>query len=45
MAFRVKDAAKAYAVALKRGAEPAFTAAGPMELNIPAIQAIGGAYI
>ncbi|MBK8837160.1 MAG: 4-hydroxyphenylpyruvate dioxygenase [Hyphomonadaceae bacterium] len=45
MAFRVKDAARAYAEALKRGAEPAFTTAGPMELNIPAIQAIGGAYI
>ncbi len=45
MAFRVKDAANAYAEALKRGAEPAFTNVGPMELNIPAIQAIGGAYI
>ena len=45
MAFRVKDAAKAYAEALKRGAEPAFGNVGPMELNIPAIQAIGGAYI
>jgi 4-hydroxyphenylpyruvate dioxygenase len=45
MAFRVKDAAKAYAEAIKRGAEPAFTTVGPMELNIPAIQAIGGAYI
>jgi 4-hydroxyphenylpyruvate dioxygenase len=45
MAFRVKDAAKAYAEAIRRGAEPAFTTVGPMELNIPAIQAIGGAYI
>ena len=45
IAFRVKDAAKAYSEALKRGAEPAFTTVGPMELNIPAIQAIGGAYI
>jgi 4-hydroxyphenylpyruvate dioxygenase len=45
MAFRVKDAAKAYAEAIKRGAEPAFGNVGPMELNIPAIQAIGGAYI
>ena len=45
MAFRVHDAAKAYAEALKRGAEPAFTTIGPMELNIPAIKAIGGAYI
>jgi 4-hydroxyphenylpyruvate dioxygenase len=45
MAFRVKDAAKAYSEAIKRGAEPAFTTVGPMELNIPAIQAIGGAYI
>ncbi|MEP7211052.1 MAG: 4-hydroxyphenylpyruvate dioxygenase [Alphaproteobacteria bacterium] len=45
MAFRVKDAAKAYAEAIKRGAEPASGNVGPMELNIPAIQAIGGAYI
>ena len=45
MAFRVKDASKAYAEAIKRGAEPAFGTVGPMELNIPAIQAIGGAYI
>ena len=45
MAFRVKDAAKAYAEAIRRGAEPAFSHVGPMELNIPAIQAIGGAYI
>jgi 4-hydroxyphenylpyruvate dioxygenase len=45
MAFRVKDASKAYAEAIRRGAEPAFTTIGPMELNIPAIQAIGGAYI
>jgi 4-hydroxyphenylpyruvate dioxygenase len=45
MAFRVKDAAKAYAEAIRRGAEPAFGNVGPMELNIPAIQAIGGAYI
>jgi 4-hydroxyphenylpyruvate dioxygenase len=45
MAFRVKDAARAYAEALRRGAEPAFGNVGPMELNIPAIQAIGGAYI
>jgi 4-hydroxyphenylpyruvate dioxygenase len=45
MAFRVKDAAKAYHEALRRGAEPAFSQVGPMELNIPAIKAIGGAYI
>ncbi len=45
MAFRVKDASKAYAEAIRRGAEPAFGTVGPMELNIPAIQAIGGAYI
>lgn len=42
MAFRVKDAAKAYASALKLGAVPCETEANPMELNIPAIEGIGG---
>ncbi|MBI1339594.1 4-hydroxyphenylpyruvate dioxygenase [bacterium] len=45
MAFRVKDAAKAYHEALARGAQPAVGEVGPMELNIPAIQAIGGAHL
>src|SRR5450755_26342 len=41
MAFRVKDAAKAYARALERGATPFRNQVGPMELNIPAIEGIG----
>lgn len=43
LAFRVKDAASAYASALERGAEGLPPHAGPMELNIPAIRGIGGA--
>jgi len=43
MAFRVRDAGKAYALALERGAVPATPGKiGPMELNIPAIEGIGG---
>jgi 4-hydroxyphenylpyruvate dioxygenase len=42
MAFRVKDAASAYQLALSNGAEPFTGRAGPMELNIPAIEGIGG---
>ena len=42
MAFRVKDAAKAYAMAIERGAKPVTNDVGPMELNIPAIEGIGG---
>jgi 4-hydroxyphenylpyruvate dioxygenase len=42
MAFRVKDAAKAYELALANGAKPFTGRAGPMELNIPAIEGIGG---
>ena len=45
MAFRVKDAAKAYAEAVKRGAEPVEGKTGVMELRIPAIKGIGGAFI
>lgn len=45
MGFRVKDAKKAYDHVLANGAEPAGSAAGPMELNLPAIKGIGGAYI
>ena len=41
MGFRVRDAGKAYAEALRRGAEPAAVNTGPMELNIPAIRGIG----
>jgi 4-hydroxyphenylpyruvate dioxygenase len=45
MAFRVKDAAKAYADAVARGAEPVESKTGVMELRIPAIKGIGGAFI
>jgi 4-hydroxyphenylpyruvate dioxygenase len=42
MAFRVKDAATAYREAVRRGAAPIEAKAGPMELNIPGIEGIGG---
>ena len=42
MAFRVKDARIAYELALSKGAQPFAGRAGPMELNIPAIEGIGG---
>ena len=45
MAFRVKDAAKAYKEAIERGAEPVESKTGVMELRIPAIKGIGGAFI
>jgi 4-hydroxyphenylpyruvate dioxygenase len=45
MAFRVRNARKAYDEALARGAEPVETKTGPMELRIPAIRGIGGAII
>ena len=45
MAFRVADAAYAYERAIKLGAKPVPSAAGPMELNIPAIEGIGGSLI
>ncbi|NJM29110.1 MAG: 4-hydroxyphenylpyruvate dioxygenase [Rhizobiales bacterium] len=45
MAFRVADARKAYERALSLGAKPAQTQAGPMELNIPAIEGIGELHI
>jgi 4-hydroxyphenylpyruvate dioxygenase len=43
LAFRVKDAHKAYARALELGAEPIEIPTGPMELRLPAIKGIGGA--
>lgn len=43
MAFRVKDAARALELAVERGAKPVIGPVGPMELNIPAIEGIGGA--
>jgi len=45
MAFRVKDAAKAYNRAIGLGAKPFQNQVGPMELNIPAIEGIGGSVI
>ncbi|PHR56803.1 MAG: 4-hydroxyphenylpyruvate dioxygenase [Robiginitomaculum sp.] len=42
MAFRVKDAAFAYKRAIEKGATACPTEANPMELNIPAIEGIGG---
>jgi 4-hydroxyphenylpyruvate dioxygenase len=45
MAFRVKDAGKAHARAIEKGAKPAQGKVGPMELNIPAIEGIGGSLI
>jgi 4-hydroxyphenylpyruvate dioxygenase len=42
MAFRVRDAAKAFKLAVERGAKPVTGPVGPMELNIPAIEGIGG---
>ena len=42
MAFRVRDAAKALAMAVERGATAVQGPVGPMELNIPAIEGIGG---
>jgi len=45
MAFRVRDAAAAYAEVIKRGAEPVESSTGVMELRLPAIRGIGGAFI
>jgi 4-hydroxyphenylpyruvate dioxygenase len=45
MAFRVKDAAAAFKRAVELGATPVQMPVGPMELNIPAIEGIGGSII
>ncbi|HEU4625064.1 MAG TPA: 4-hydroxyphenylpyruvate dioxygenase [Steroidobacteraceae bacterium] len=45
MAFRVRDAAKALRLAVERGAKEVKGSIGPMELNIPAIEGIGGSYL
>ena len=42
MAFRVHDARAAFDEAVRRGATPILGPVGPMELNIPAIEGIGG---
>ena len=44
-AFRVRDAAKAHARAIGLGARPVMGKIGPMELNIPTIEGIGGALL
>jgi len=45
IALRVKDAAAAYERAVALGAKPVHGKLGPMELNIPAIEGIGGSLI
>jgi 4-hydroxyphenylpyruvate dioxygenase len=45
MAFRVKDAPYALRTAVAAGARQVKGSAGPMELNIPAIEGIGGSLI
>jgi 4-hydroxyphenylpyruvate dioxygenase len=45
MAFRVRDAAQAFNRAVELGAKPVETRVGPMELNIPAIEGIGGSLV
>ena len=45
MAFRVKNAHKAYVRALEQGAQPVDIPTGPMELRLPAIKGIGGATV
>lgn len=45
VAFRVKNAARAYARALDLGARGVESTPGPMELNIPAVEGIGGSRV
>ena len=45
MAFRVANARHTMERALQMGASPLRSQAGPMELNIPGIEGIGGAHI
>jgi 4-hydroxyphenylpyruvate dioxygenase len=45
MAFRVKDSVAAYKKLIQLGAKPFENHVGPMELNIPAIEGIGGSVI
>lgn len=45
MGWRVEDAAKAYRLAVERGAEPVEVPTGPMEVRIPGIRGIGGSII
>jgi len=45
LALRVRDARHAFDEAVRRGAKPVDMPIGPMELDIPCIEGIGGAYI
>jgi 4-hydroxyphenylpyruvate dioxygenase len=45
MAFRVRDAGHAFEEALARGAKAVDMPLGPMELDIPCIEGIGGAFV
>ena len=45
MAFRVRDARKAWNHLIEQGAEPVHVETGPMELKLPAIRGIGGAIL
>jgi 4-hydroxyphenylpyruvate dioxygenase len=45
IAFRVADAASAFRRAVSLGATPVSSPVGPMELNIPAIEGIGGSLL
>jgi 4-hydroxyphenylpyruvate dioxygenase len=45
LAFRVRDAAAALRLAIERGAKEARGSIGPMELNIPVIEGIGGSHL
>lgn len=45
MAFRVTDAKQAFERAVRLGAKRVETKVGPMELNIPAIEGIGGSLL
>jgi 4-hydroxyphenylpyruvate dioxygenase len=45
IAFRVTNAAASYDRAIRLGAKPVHGKVGPMELNIPAIEGIGGSLI
>ena len=45
MAFRVRDAEQAMALAMERGATKVESPRGPGELEIPAIEGIGGSFL
>lgn len=45
MAFRVRDAGRALRLAVERGAKEIKGSIGPMELNVPAIEGIGGSHL